>query len=187
MNQKMPYIDLWTRSFVDLMAERKGYFLARSLTELGSDTFLVPFTFVMMFVLWILYRNWLPALIFSGGTLLSYFLNLLIKGMFARERPSINIAANAEGYSFPSGHAMISLVCYSLLFYFLMKKLSTKRWIPFLRCVKIALVFSIGMSRYVINVHYLTDVVTGFIIGYFLYKGIVYTYEWVVTQNRALL
>src|SRR5699024_3922258 len=81
------------------------------------------FTIVMGIFLWWLYDDWFPSFIFSGGTLMSYLLNEMIKLIVVRERPSMNVDAHAIGYSFPSGHAMISMVCYGLFIYFLRKKL----------------------------------------------------------------
>jgi len=173
----MPYADVWTRGPVELLDDTIIYSLFRNITELGSQWFLVPFVITTGIMIWIVYKNWLPALIFSGGTLLSHGLNLFIKHLVERERPSIYEAANAEGYSFPSGHAMISMVCYGLLAYFIAKKMSTAKMKLVVQILLATLIFLIGISRYVINVHYLTDVVAGFVIGILLLAGLIYLYE----------
>jgi len=173
----MPFVDVWTRSPVELLDDTVIYSLFRNITELGSQWFLVPFVITAGIIIWIVYKNWLPALIFSGGTLLSHGLNLFIKHLVERERPSIYEAANAEGYSFPSGHAMISMVCYGLLAYFIIKKISAARMKLVVQILLASLIFLIGISRYVINVHYLTDVVAGFVIGFLLLVGLIYLYE----------
>ncbi|WP_256200821.1 phosphatase PAP2 family protein [Virgibacillus halodenitrificans] len=115
LNGSVPYVDQWTRDLVAQMDETVFYTIARWLTELGSSTFLIPFVIIIALFLWWKYYDWLPPIIFAGGTLGTHLLNQLIKGLVERERPSILIAANAEGHSFPSGHAMISIVCYGLL------------------------------------------------------------------------
>lgn len=73
--------------------------------------------------------------------------------------------ANAEGFSFPSGHAMISIVCYGLLAYYLRQNIASTRFRSGITLFFTLFILLIGFSRYVINVHFLTDVLSGFIIG----------------------
>lgn len=166
MRGTIPIVDRFTRDFVVAMADSDIYFLFRWLTELGSGTFLAPFAIIMAFVLGFLFRDWFVGFMFAGGTLLSYGVNVVIKVLVERERPRIFVAAEAEGYSFPSGHAMISMVCYGLLVYFLAKKIKSKKAVIAMQIGVSILIFCIGFSRYIISVHYLTDVLAGFIFGF---------------------
>src|SRR5699024_6419265 len=102
------------------------YNLAFYITKLGSKSFLIPFTFVVCAFLLLIYRNILPAIVIASGTLLTHLFNDLIKGIIKRERPSLLAEANATGYSFPSGHAMIPVVFYGLLLYYTNKKVKNK-------------------------------------------------------------
>ncbi|MFD1037672.1 phosphatase PAP2 family protein [Virgibacillus byunsanensis] len=175
----VPYVDQWTRSLVDTFPETPTYTFFRTLTNLGSEPFMYPFTIIVAILLWWLFRDWLPALFFAGGTLVSHLFNKLIKVLVDRDRPSILVDANAEGHSFPSGHAMITLVCYGLLAYFITKKIKSKKAIMVVQVFFALLIFLIGISRYVINVHYLTDIVAGFMIGFLCLLGFIYLYEWI--------
>ena len=173
----MPYIDVWTRGPVELLSDTVIYTIFRNITELGSQWFLVPFVITAGIIIWIVYKDWLPAFIFSGGTLLSHGLNLLIKHLVERERPRILEAANAEGHSFPSGHAMISMVCYGLLAYFIVNRIASAKLKMAVQIFFSILIFLIGISRYIINVHFLTDIISGFVIGFLLLVGLIYLYE----------
>lgn len=173
------YIDRLTRDLVEKLADSNVYTFFRWTTELGSGTFLVPFTIVTALVLWWVYRDWLPALFFGLGTLSSHGLNVLIKVLVERQRPSVLVSLNAEGFSFPSGHAMISMVCYGLLAFFMTKKLTSKKAVIAVQFSLALLVFLIGISRYVINVHYLTDVLAGFVFGFICLVGLIYLYEFI--------
>ncbi|WP_449354103.1 phosphatase PAP2 family protein [Virgibacillus natechei] len=177
VNGNVPYVDQWTRELVTMLDDSWVYTFFRAVTEFGSQSFLLPFTIIMALVLWWLFKDWIPALIFSGGTLISHLFNVLIKEIIERERPSVLEAANAEGYSFPSGHAMIAMVCYGLLAYFLVKKSTSSRAMFFTQLFFAFIVFLIGISRYFINVHYLTDVASGFFIGFICLIGFIYLYE----------
>lgn len=183
IHNELPYVDQLTRGFVAFVEQSIVFSSARFITEFGSASFLIPFTIIMTFILWGLFRDWLPALIFVGGTLGAHILNLSIKMVIARERPRIDIAANAEGYSFPSGHSMISMVCYGLLMYFLLRKIKSSKLHLYIQVIFALFIFLIGISRYIINVHYLTDVITGFIIGFIFLRLSIQLFERIQKQG----
>jgi membrane-associated phospholipid phosphatase len=179
MRGEVPYIDKWTRALVGTFQGTYIYSFFRLVTNLGSNSFMYPFTLITSLFLFIIFRDWLPAVTFGLGTYGTYLVNRLIKLLVARERPSILVEANAVGESFPSGHAMIPMVCYGLLAYFLAKKIKSTTVMLSVQIFFSLLVFLIGFSRYVINVHYLTDVVAGFVFGYICLLIIIYLYEWI--------
>jgi len=162
---KMPYVDQWTRGFVARLDQTPIYSFFAWITKLGSKSFMFPFTIVMSAVLLYLYRNVVPVIFFAFGTLGSRYLNRLIKHIIERDRPSISALLDAEGYSFPSGHAMNSIVCFSLLAYFMSRKFSSKQASRMTWLVASLMILLIGISRYVINVHFLTDIIAGFFFG----------------------
>lgn len=141
------------------------YTLFYYLTFLGSRTILIPFVLIGSVYLYYLYQKIRPSLIFMSGTLISYLLNELIKTIVQRDRPSLLEAVHAVGYSFPSGHAMISTVCYGLFTYYLLKKIKTDNIRKIILFITISLILLIGFSRVMLNVHYFTDVLGGFLIG----------------------
>lgn len=177
MQGHMPYVDLWTRKFVETVADTNVYMIARWITNFGSAFFLVPFTIIVGVIIWIVFRDWLPALLFSGGTLVSHLINMLLKVIVKRDRPMIFVEANAEGFSFPSGHSMITMVCYGILMYLIIKKLRSPKITIIIQLFFSLFIFSIGISRYILNVHYLTDIISGFIIGLFLLYSFISLYD----------
>ncbi|HLS34957.1 MAG TPA: phosphatase PAP2 family protein [Bacillota bacterium] len=183
--ESTPFLDKWSGEYVEHFAGTFVYDMFWSVTHLGSKFFLIPFTTIVSVILWVLFKDWLVPLFFAGGTLVSHILNLLIKSLVARERPSISVEANAEGYSFPSGHAMIAIVCYGLLMYFLIRVVKNQRVSILLKISFALLIFLIGTSRYIINVHFATDIVTGFTIGFTLLILFIYLFE-SVDQKRKL-
>lgn len=135
------------------------------ITFLGSRTVLIPFVLIASLYLYFINKKIQPSVVLMGGTLLSYLLNQLIKGIIKRDRPSLLEAVHAVGYSFPSGHAMISTVCYGLFAYYLLKNIKTKKMKQFIIILFTSLIAMIGFSRVALNVHYFTDVIGGFLIG----------------------
>ena len=94
-----------------------------------------------------------------------FLLNYLLKIIFARSRPiDINLIVET-GFSFPSGHAMISLGIYGFLIYLLLSSGKNKISKIIGTASLILLIFLIGISRIYLGVHYATDVIAGFIIS----------------------
>ena len=103
----------------------------------------------------------LRVILASGGG------GLVIKGLkalFSRERP-LDKLVPAEGYSFPSGHAFASTVFYGMMVY-LVWRLTENRAARVAAAVIGPLMFLVvGLTRVYLNVHYLTDVVAGWLGG----------------------
>jgi membrane-associated phospholipid phosphatase len=109
---------------------------------------------------WLHVGTWLAAL--SGGAVL----NQLLKELFARPRPSFADPWLYEtSYSFPSGHAMLSLVVYGVLAYFAVLALQTWRARTAVVFGVALLVVLIGVSRMYLGAHYFSDVLAGFAAG----------------------
>ena len=164
----LPQIDIWSQSILHDFIGAKPIMFFRWVTELGSTTFLMPFVVCMSIVLFVLYRQWLIPIIYLLGCLSGWATNHMIKLMVERERPSIWEAVEGTGYSFPSGHATSSMICYGLLIYFLIRNIRSEQsrlWIVLAISVLILL---IGVSRYVIHVHYVTDIIAGFNLGWMM-------------------
>lgn len=164
-NNKMPALDVWSRPFVDTVVDTNIYTVFRWITEFGSFHVVFPLTIVVVILFWITFRDYLPALTFGLGVLTAHLLNSLLKDLIARERPSISVLLNAEGYSYPSGHAMVPIVCYGLIAYLISTKLTSQKKARFVQVFLGILIFLVGFSRYILNVHYLTDIISGFLFG----------------------
>ncbi|MBT2681735.1 phosphatase PAP2 family protein [Bacillus sp. ISL-35] len=135
------------------------------ITESGSIWFLSIFSLLFLSFLWLKKRDKWSILFFiiaiGGGGLLTKLLKLY----FGRERPSIDEAIDAIGYSFPSGHSMGSLLFYGFLGYYLLRSNLKKRikWIAFYLCGLMPIL--IGMSRIYLGAHYPSDVIAGYLAG----------------------
>jgi undecaprenyl-diphosphatase len=72
--------------------------------------------------------------------------------------------AHGTGNSFPSGHALGSIVCYGALFLVFLPA-ARGTWRRVLTAVIVTLIASIGISRLLLGVHYLSDVLGGWALG----------------------
>lgn len=136
--------------------------LAKAISQLGSPGFVAAWSLVICVVLLkerqrVLLIGWIAAL--AGGGLLDQGLKLA----FRRPRPTWEAPyLVAHGWSFPSGHAMGSLVAYGMLTYVLVLHLRSRaaRWAVIAGAV--VLVLAIGFTRLFLGVHFFSDVIAGY-------------------------
>ena len=103
----------------------------------------------------------LTLLVASSGAL---GLNIWLKELFARSRPALwEQILDVRFYSFPSGHAMMSLVVYGILAYGLVLRFRHQQTL--IALASIILIAAIGFSRLYIGVHWPTDVLGGYAAG----------------------
>ncbi|RZI78358.1 MAG: phosphatase PAP2 family protein [Variovorax sp.] len=135
------------------------------LTHLGDPPVLALLGLVVVAALWIrrerlLAIGWTLAL---GGNAL---LNPLLKGVFERVRPihDHGLAAQAAGFSFPSGHSSGAMVAYGMLLYLALRVLPP-RWHAAAAMGAVALVLGVACSRVFLRVHFASDVAAGLLSG----------------------
>ncbi|UZJ78185.1 phosphatase PAP2 family protein [Fictibacillus sp. KU28468] len=134
-------------------------------TEIGSKLALGILLAVGMLWLWFKRQNLWGMVFFllavGGGGLL----NLLLKNAFQRKRPNADPLVEALGFSFPSGHAMGSMVYYGFLGYLVVRsKRKPLRKIGWTLLFAVAII-GIGISRIYLGVHYPSDIIAGYSAG----------------------
>ena len=172
-----PLLDQLTQPFVPLFEHTIVYTFFLYFTVLGSKSWLIPFVIIMSVCFIFLFRSIIPTAVLVSAIISSHLLNRGIKLIIQRERPSIEPTLDAVGFSFPSGHAMVPIVCYLMVAYFLTKKWQLDGVRHFIYIVAITFITLIGISRYIIHVHFLTDVMVGYGLGYMIYIAFVRLYE----------
>ena len=91
-------------------------------------------------------------------------LNIVLKHLFGRSRPMLwERVVDVGQYSFPSGHAMISMVTFGMIGYLLSTKFP--QWRGRIFGLTLALVMGIGLSRLYLGVHWPTDIIGGYAAG----------------------
>ena len=91
-------------------------------------------------------------------------LNCLLKLLFGRARPALwDRIIHVGLHSFPSGHAMVSIVIYGFIGYILAKQFP--QWRGRIFALTFVLIVAIGFSRLYLGVHWPTDVVAGYAAG----------------------
>jgi undecaprenyl-diphosphatase len=132
---------------------------------LGSGMVLIMIVLVSSAFLWQTQHRW-SVYVLLFGTIGGTFLNTILKMFFDRERPSVvEWEDMVRTSSFPSGHAMTSLVTYGSIAY-LVARLDPNPWLKRIIWVLATLIIAgIGLSRMYLGVHYPSDVLAGFVAG----------------------
>ena len=137
--------------------------VALIVTQFGTDWWALIVAGVVAAWKWRISRN--QGLVVFAAVLGSQLLNQVFKHVFQRPRPSVAWAMEHDtSFSFPSSHAMVTLVLYGLLAYVVYRSTFSQRQ----RSVRVAavvsavaIVLAIGASRVYLGVHYPSDVVAG--------------------------
>ncbi len=137
--------------------------IVKVITHAGDSTIVISFC---LFLIIIPKSRKTIALPVSGAVILSAILNVVLKDIFARERPNILRLINETSYSFPSGHAMINASLYTMLILLIIKYVKNKPAKIALSIACITLTIAIGFSRIYLGVHYAGDVLGGWLIGF---------------------
>ncbi len=135
--------------------------IAKFITNFGGAIWLISFSTI----LFIFIKNKKIGLCIYVNLFLSAGLNQILKHIVQRPRPTEFRLIDEKGYSFPSGHSMVSAAFYGLLIYLIYKKVKNTYLKTFLITMLVILIISIGVSRIYLGVHYTSDVLAGFLIS----------------------
>jgi membrane-associated phospholipid phosphatase len=134
----------------------------------GSSLLLPTLVLLTVAIFWSL-GDRLEAVFVAGLSACSLLLNLLLKVLVHRTRPSgglVHIIVKSAGYSFPSGHVMAYVAYFGLLFAFGVIFFQGRHWWrTALLLISAAFVVLIGPSRVYLGDHWASDVIGAYLIG----------------------
>ena len=135
--------------------------IAKFITNFGGAIFLSIATIALL----LLIKNKKIGLSIFSNIVIITILNQLLKRILRRPRPTEFRIVEETGYSFPSGHSMVSMAFYGYLIYLIYRYIENK-YIKWLLIVLLSiLICLIGISRIYLGVHYTRDVLGGFLLS----------------------
>lgn len=139
--------------------------LMRDATALGSVLVLSLFTTIAVLVLW-MERQRLAALWLAAAALGAGALNVLLKQLFARDRPSL-LAPELlpTSFSFPSGHAFLAAAIYLTAGALLVQIIVRPATRAVVLAAAVLVVLLVGVTRVYLGLHYPSDVLAGWALG----------------------
>jgi undecaprenyl-diphosphatase len=153
---------LWVRSFSSPLLDTVFSGLS---TYVGIVGVVAALVIVFGLLLWRKrpYEAWRLVLVMAGGMILNEALKLL----FHRSRPDLWPGSQLAGFSFPSGHAMMSFCLFGMLAWLAWRYLRNQAARIAVTVLCTLLIVLVGLSRIYLGAHYLSDVIAGYIAAAF--------------------
>ncbi len=146
----------------------------QAITMLGSLEVLGGFVLAISLTLaW--HRRWKSVRLVVVSGLFTLVLRQGLKHFFQRARPELWTALPDVSYSFPSGHALGSVIIYGVMIYLISQSYPRWRWI--LWGLYSVLVAVIGFSRLYLGLHWPSDVLGGWAVGVLALFGLIRWYQ----------
>lgn len=152
--------DFVYRLVISLMSTRVTAIM-KFVSFIGSATTLITLSITFLLLL----KNKRTASLILLNLTTVFLINRVLKIIIKRPRPSVLRLAVENGYSFPSGHAMVATGFYGFLIYLVLKNIKKSKTKYPLAIFLVLLILSIGVSRIYLGVHYFTDIFGGIVIG----------------------
>lgn len=135
-------------------------------TALGGVTLVVLFT--SLTVVFLLIQRQLHNALYLMTTMIGgWLLSSTLKVLIARPRPDIvEHLVHVNDLSFPSGHSMLSAVLYGTLAIIAVQYLRSEAAKNYVVIVATMVVLLVGLSRIILGVHFPTDVIAGWCLGF---------------------
>lgn len=137
--------------------------IIKFITNLGGPIAVMSFCFLLLGFSKTRKKVGIPV---SIAVIFSETVNIILKNIFARQRPNILQLVNETSYSFPSGHTMVNASIYTMLAILAIKYIENKKLKFFLVLICVIFPLIIGFSRIYLGVHYFTDVLGGLLLGF---------------------
>lgn len=128
--------------------------------RITEPNYLLPLLLIISIYLFFIKKDKNNAIILASSTILTGILIKVLKLLIAKPRP-LNPLVDATSYSFPSGHATTIIFFLGILIYLFSKESSRKTYI----LVSIPIIILVAISRIYLNVHFISDVLGGLILG----------------------
>jgi len=123
---------------------------------------------ILAILCWLTRKKQLMYFLISG-LVGSEVILTIFKLIFRRARPEVGFFLIPEnGYSFPSGHAVMSVIFYGMIGYYLFHSTQKRGWKLLVIIFSFLIIFLIGFSRIYLGVHWLSDVLGSWTLGLFL-------------------
>jgi membrane-associated phospholipid phosphatase len=160
----------WDQALADWSSQHasaRSTGLWKAVTRLGSALVLIPAMSAVALVDWRRRRDARTVLFLAVVGIGGPLLNNLIKLTVDRDRPAVVHLVDAAGQSFPSGHSAAAASCWLAMALVARRWSRRSGWLsgwPVVLAVAVAVV--VALSRTMLGVHWLTDVVAGLVVGW---------------------
>ena len=166
---KVSFLDDYIYKIIYGLRNNIWDFIFINITKMGNTTIVL-----LVIIVVLLKMNRKNQEILSFTAIITVLSNQIIKNIIKRPRPNHIRLIKQGGYSFPSGHAMISIAVYGFLLYYIQTNCKNKKQKILLSVLLTILILMIGCSRVYVGVHYPTDIIGGYCLSIYILKMVIY-------------
>ena len=166
---KVSFLDNYIYKIIYGLRNNIWDFIFINITKMGNTTIVL-----LVIIVVLLKMNHKNQKILSFTAMITVLSNQIIKNIIKRPRPNHIRLIKQGGYSFPSGHAMISIAVYGFLLYYIQTNCKNKKQKILLSVLLTIIILMIGCSRVYVGVHYPTDIIGGYCLSIYILKMVIY-------------
>lgn len=131
----------------------------------SGDTITAIIFTILVFVFFHMIKRKKEAWFYAITVLSIAVISQILKFIVKRPRPSGKWLVNIHGYSFPSGHSVLTMTAALLITYFLLVNIKRKSIAIILGIAIYIYASLVGLSRVYVGVHYISDVIGGWTVA----------------------
>jgi len=159
------HIDLNTIVFVNKFSASHSTKIPVWITNLADGRY-IPVIVLIISFLFVFAKKYKDALFINLAVNMGFLSCGYFKNLFERSRPPLDYhLVHAEGFSFPSGHALLGVCLYGMLSIVISSEIKNKTLKSFVKSLFAILITLIVFSRVYLGVHYPSDVLGGLFLG----------------------
>ena len=115
-------------------------------------------------------RKWQPVFLITIAPIVAYAIKFVVKPIIARPRPPFELQPiiHPDSFSYVSTHSLVTISIWGLVIYFLYKYCDNKFLKYFGIVISVLWILFVGLSRVWLGVHYPTDVLGAYLLGFIL-------------------
>ena len=166
--------DQTVSSFLTKIFSESSYPFFKLLNLMGSSIGIGLTTLIAVAVLWLKKRAYLSMSMLAIAVSTGALLNKATKNLIGRPRPETEHLVYVKSLS---GHAMMTTILYLLLAYFIARNIHNHAGKLMTLFIAVVVILLMGISRVVLQVHYPSDVVAGFALGFIWVFIAIFVYE----------
>ena len=167
-----PTITIWDQSvimFIQAKLSRLPLFIPL-LPDCKLYSLMIAIPLIAGAVYFIRKKEWLKAGFICSIPLVTFLLNCIIKPIMQRPRPPFELQQiiHPESFSYVSSHSLVTMALYGMIIYYFYKNCQNNAVKYFVIIISVAWILFVGLSRIWLGVHYPTDVIGAYLLGFIL-------------------
>ena len=167
-----PAITTWDRLFIVAVQQQLSSLplLLPLLPDCKLYSLMIAIPLITGLICCLRKKEWLKAVFICSIPLVTFLLNCIIKPIVHRSRPPFELqqVIHPQSYSFVSSHSLVTFALYGMVIFYFYKYCHNSITKYLIITLSILWIIFVGLSRIWLGVHYPTDVLGAYFLGFIL-------------------